>query len=57
MPDDHFVCRCVLCHDYGDGDSADRVDLKVSEDIRRFGWHVVMVPEDGTGRALPMTRA
>ena len=55
MPDDHFVCRCVLCHDYGDRDSADRVDMKVSEDIGRFGWHVVMVPEDDTGPGFAYT--
>ncbi|WP_353940150.1 DUF4262 domain-containing protein [Streptomyces sp. HUAS MG91] len=24
MTDDPFQCRCVLCHDYGDRDEADR---------------------------------
>jgi hypothetical protein len=36
----------VLCHDYGDRDNADPVDLRISENIGRFGWHVMSVPED-----------
>jgi Domain of unknown function (DUF4262) len=55
MPGDHFTCRCVLCHDYGDRGDADRMDLKTGEDIRRFGWHVAMVPEDDTGPGFAYT--
>ncbi|MFI9118418.1 hypothetical protein ACIGW0_03250 [Streptomyces bikiniensis] len=40
---------CVLCHDYGDRDEADRVDLTIIKDVQRHGWHVVMVPGDEAG--------
>jgi hypothetical protein len=55
MPDDPFTCRCVLCHDYGDRDAADSMDIKTSEDVRQFGWHVVMVPEDDVGPGFAYT--
>lgn len=55
MPSDHFTCRCVLCHDYGDRGDADSMDLKIGEDIRRSGWHVVMVPEDEVGPGFAYT--
>jgi hypothetical protein len=55
MPGDHFACRCVLCHDYGDRDDADSVDLAIIENIGRFGWHVVMVPEDEIGPGFAYT--
>jgi uncharacterized protein DUF4262 len=55
MPGDHFTCRCVLCRDYGDRGDADHMDLKAGEDIRRFGWHVVMVPEDDVGPGFAYT--
>jgi hypothetical protein len=55
MPDDPFVCRCVLCHDYGDRDEADRFEQTISEHITRYGWHVVMVPEDDIGPGFAYT--
>ncbi|MGP3979267.1 DUF4262 domain-containing protein [Streptomyces sp. 8N114] len=50
-----FECRCVLCHDYGDRDEADRVELAITENVRRRGWHVVMVPEDEVGPGFAYT--
>ncbi|WP_172384714.1 DUF4262 domain-containing protein [Streptomyces sp. MNP-20] len=50
-----FTCRCVLCHDYGDRDAADRAELTVIGDVRRHGWHVVMVPEDEVGPGFAYT--
>ncbi|KOV63670.1 DUF4262 domain-containing protein [Streptomyces sp. MMG1121] len=50
-----FACRCVLCHDYGDRDAADRADLGIIENVRRHGWHVVMVPEDEIGPGFAYT--
>jgi Domain of unknown function (DUF4262) len=55
MPDDHFVCRCVLCHDCDDRGEADRVDLRICEDIGQHGWHVIMVPEDDLGPGFAYT--
>jgi hypothetical protein len=55
MPDERFVCQCVICHDYGDRNEADRVDVKIGEDVRQFGWHVVMVPEDDIGPGFAYT--
>ncbi|HEY9327342.1 MAG TPA: DUF4262 domain-containing protein [Streptomyces sp.] len=55
MSRDSFECRCVLCHDYGDRDEADRVDLTIIENVRQHGWHVVMVPEDEVGPGLAYT--
>ncbi|MFE9910747.1 DUF4262 domain-containing protein [Streptomyces clavifer] len=55
MADDPFQCRCVLCHDYGDRDEADHMDLTVIEHVRQHGWHVVMVPEDEIGPGFAYT--
>ncbi|MER7930693.1 hypothetical protein ABTY96_47600 [Streptomyces sp. NPDC096057] len=44
MTDDPFQCCCVLCHDYGDRDVADRVGLTVIEHVQQHGWHVVVWP-------------
>ncbi|MFE9453549.1 DUF4262 domain-containing protein [Streptomyces sp. NPDC006739] len=55
MTDDRFQCRCVLCHDYGDRDEADRVDLAIIENVQQHGWHVVMVPEDEIGPGFAYT--
>lgn len=55
MPDERFVCQCVICYDYGNRDDADRMDLKIGEDIRQFGWHVLMVPEDDIGPGFAYT--
>ncbi|MFE9139357.1 DUF4262 domain-containing protein [Streptomyces sp. NPDC007355] len=55
MTDDPFQCRCVLCHDYGDRDEADRLDLTVIEHVQQHGWHVVMVPEDEIGPGFAYT--
>ena len=55
MTDDPFQCRCVLCHDYGDRDEADNMDLTVIEHVQQYGWHVVMVPEDEIGPAFAYT--
>ncbi|CAL9578763.1 DUF4262 domain-containing protein [Streptomyces sp. enrichment culture] len=49
------MCRCVLCHDYGDRERADRVAATVVAHVRRYGWHVVMVPEDETGPGFAYT--
>ena len=55
MSKDPFECRCVLCHDYGDRDAADRADLGIIENVRRHGWHVVMVPQDEIGPGFAYT--
>ncbi|WP_329536688.1 DUF4262 domain-containing protein (plasmid) [Streptomyces sp. NBC_01450] len=55
MTVDPFQCRCVLCYDYGDRDEADRMDLKIIEDVQQHGWHVVMVPEDEIGPGFAYT--
>jgi Domain of unknown function (DUF4262) len=55
MARDSFECRCVLCHDYGDRDAADRADLRISENIRRHGRHVTMVPGDDIGPGFAYT--
>src|SRR4051812_14434557 len=55
MTADAFQCRCILCHDYGDRDEADRADLMIIENAQRHGWHVVMVPEDEIGPGFAYT--
>ncbi|MFG2990456.1 DUF4262 domain-containing protein [Streptomyces sp. NPDC048257] len=55
MTDDPFQCRCILCHDYGDGDEADQADLTIIENVQQHGWHVVMVPEDEIGPGFAYT--
>ncbi|ATZ22365.1 DUF4262 domain-containing protein [Streptomyces lavendulae] len=55
MTDGPFQCHCILCHDYGDRDEADRVDLTITENVQRHGWHVVMVPEDEIGPGFAYT--
>jgi len=55
MPGGHFECRCVLCHDCGDRGDADGIDLAISENIRRFGRHAMMVPEDDIGPGFAYT--
>ncbi|MFC7262772.1 DUF4262 domain-containing protein [Streptomyces lutosisoli] len=55
MPDDHPACRCVICHDYGDRDEADRMDLRTVDQIQEHGWSVVMVPADDEGPGFAYT--
>lgn len=55
MTDDPFQCRCILCHDYGDRDEADRAEQTIIGNVRRHGWHVVMVPEDEIGPGFAYT--
>lgn len=55
MTDDPFRCRCVLCHDYGDRDEADRLGLTIIENVQQHGWHVVMIPEDEIGPGFAYT--
>ncbi|MCY0944828.1 DUF4262 domain-containing protein [Streptomyces antarcticus] len=55
MTADPFQCHCVLCHDYGDRDDADRMDLTIIGNVKRHGWHVVMVPEDDSGPGFAYT--
>ncbi|WP_330358825.1 DUF4262 domain-containing protein [Streptomyces chartreusis] len=55
MTDDPFQCRCVLCHDYGERDEADWVDLTIIEHVQQHGWHVVMVPGDEIGPGFAYT--
>ncbi|MGW3324288.1 DUF4262 domain-containing protein [Streptomyces virginiae] len=50
-----FPCRCILCHDYGDRADADRMEEDVIGNVRRHGWHVVMVPEDEIGPGFAYT--
>ncbi|WP_406076510.1 DUF4262 domain-containing protein [Streptomyces virginiae] len=52
---DPFECRCILCHDYGDRAEADRMQEAVIGNVRRHGWHVVMVPEDEIGPGFAYT--
>ena len=55
MTDDPFQCRCVLCHDYGDRDEADRMDLTIIQHVQQHGWRVVMVPGDEIGPGFAQT--
>jgi hypothetical protein len=55
MTRDPFQCRCVLCHEYGDRDEADRMGLTIIENVQQHGWHVVMVPEDEIGPGFAYT--
>ncbi|MER7847399.1 DUF4262 domain-containing protein [Kitasatospora sp. NPDC096077] len=55
MTGDPFQCRCVLCHDYGDRDDADHVDLTITGNVQEHGWHVTMVPEDEIGPGFAYT--
>ncbi|WP_255305803.1 DUF4262 domain-containing protein [Streptomyces sp. Wb2n-11] len=55
MADEPFQWRCVLCHDYGDRDEADRADLTIIENVQQHGCHVVMVPEDEIGPGFAYT--
>ncbi|MFJ6483633.1 MULTISPECIES: DUF4262 domain-containing protein [unclassified Streptomyces] len=55
MHRDPFECRCVLCHDYGDRAEADQIHGRIVGDVRRHGWHVVMVPEDEIGPGFAYT--
>ncbi|WP_260327067.1 DUF4262 domain-containing protein [Streptomyces sp. TLI_185] len=52
---DGFECRCILCHDYGDRAEADRLEETVIDNVRRHGWHVLMVPEDEIGPGFAHT--
>ncbi|MCB5166571.1 DUF4262 domain-containing protein [Streptomyces bambusae] len=55
MTDAAFSCRCVLCHDYGDREAADDIDRMMIDHVQRYGWHVVMVPEDEAGPGFAYT--
>ncbi|WP_037605052.1 DUF4262 domain-containing protein [Streptacidiphilus rugosus] len=55
MTSDPFLCRCILCHDYGDRDDADQVDRTIIAHVQEHGWHVVMVPEDEIGPGFAYT--
>jgi hypothetical protein len=55
MTDDPFQCRCVLCHDYGDRNDADLVDLTITGNVQEHGWHVAMIPEDEIGPGFAYT--
>ncbi|MFK0224095.1 DUF4262 domain-containing protein [Streptomyces vinaceus] len=55
MADAPFQCRCVLCHDHGDRNDADRMDQTIIEHVQQHGWHVVMVPEDEIGPGFAYT--
>jgi hypothetical protein len=43
------ICRCVICHDYGDRDDYDAADHGVIENVKKFGWSVTGVPADENG--------
>ncbi|MFF8881312.1 DUF4262 domain-containing protein [Streptomyces flaveolus] len=55
MPRDLPSCRCVICHDYGDRDEADPMDLRTIEQVEEHGWSVVMVPADDEGPGFAYT--
>jgi hypothetical protein len=55
MPEDRPACLCVLCHDYGDRADADRMDLRMADQVRQHGWSVVMVPADDDGPGFAYT--
>ncbi|MEV7404535.1 DUF4262 domain-containing protein [Streptomyces sp. NPDC091267] len=55
MSNDPPPCRCVICHDYGDRDEADRMSRRTVEQVRTYGWSVVMVPADDEGPAFAYT--
>ncbi|MGK5548153.1 DUF4262 domain-containing protein [Streptomyces sp. URMC 127] len=55
MPNDRPACRCVICHDYGDRDEVDRVDLRTIQQVQEHGWSVVMVPADDEGPGFAYT--
>ncbi|MFC7529236.1 DUF4262 domain-containing protein [Actinoplanes sp. GCM10030250] len=43
------ICRCVICHDYGDRDDYDAADHGVIGNVKEFGWSVTGVPADDHG--------
>ena len=43
------ICRCVICHDYGDRDDYDAADRGVIANVETFGWSVTGVPADQEG--------
>ncbi|MFF4341493.1 DUF4262 domain-containing protein [Kitasatospora sp. NPDC001540] len=49
------ACRCVICHDYGDRDRADRIDRSTNVHIGEHGWSVIMVPADEEGPGFAYT--
>ncbi|MEV0180003.1 DUF4262 domain-containing protein [Streptomyces sp. NPDC050625] len=55
MPHECPACRCVICHDYGDRDEADRLDLRTVEQVQEHGWSVMMVPADDEGPGFAYT--
>jgi hypothetical protein len=55
MHPDRPACRCVVCHDHGDRDTADPMDRRTVEQVQEYGWSVVMVPADDEGPAFAYT--
>jgi hypothetical protein len=42
------VCRCIICHDYGDRDRLGNFELRTIVHVKEYGWSVVLVsPRDG----------
>jgi hypothetical protein len=42
-------CRCIICHDYGDRDQYDQLDIDAINNVHQYGWSVTMIPEDDQG--------
>jgi Domain of unknown function (DUF4262) len=53
MSNDQGVCRCVLCHDYGD--EIEPITERTIEQIREHGWQVIMIPPDDNGPGWSFT--
>jgi hypothetical protein len=53
MPGDQPPCRCVLCHDYGD--EIGPVTEQTVEQVREYGWQVMMIPADDNGPGWAFT--
>ncbi|MEV5571286.1 DUF4262 domain-containing protein [Spirillospora sp. NPDC052269] len=53
MTPDQAVCRCVLCHDYGDEN--DPITEQTIRQVREHGWQVILIPADDLGPGWAFT--
>ncbi|MBG6100835.1 DUF4262 domain-containing protein [Micromonospora vinacea] len=43
------LCRCILCHDYGDSGDRHPMELTTIRHVQQHGWGVTTIPEDDKG--------
>ena len=36
------VCRCIICHDYGDRDRLGKFELRTIVHVKQYGWSVIL---------------